>query len=175
MPVEETLVIVKPDGVARGLTGEILRRIEAKGYQLVDVRMLTADRELLAKHYAEHEGKPFYEPLVEFMQSGPVVAIRIAGERVIEGFRAWPARPIRRPPPPAPSAATSAATGGSRSSRTSCTAATRPSPPPASSLSGSPDPYLLPSTPREGEPAESRDQIRWIQSSWTCASRATST
>jgi nucleoside-diphosphate kinase len=87
VPVEETLVIVKPDGVARGLTGEILRRIEAKGYQLVDVRMLTADRELLAKHYAEHEGKPFYEPLVEFMQSGPVVAMRVAGDRVIEGFR----------------------------------------------------------------------------------------
>jgi nucleoside-diphosphate kinase len=87
MPVEETLVIVKPDGVARGLTGEILRRIEAKGYQLVDIRMLTADRELLAKHYAEHEGKPFYEPLVEFMQSGPVVAMRVAGDRVIEGFR----------------------------------------------------------------------------------------
>ena len=87
MTVEETLVIVKPDEVARGLTGEILRRIEAKGYQLVDVRMLTADRELLARHYAEHEGKPFYEPLVEFMQSGPVVAIRVAGNRVIEGFR----------------------------------------------------------------------------------------
>jgi nucleoside-diphosphate kinase len=87
MTVEETLVIVKPDGVARGLTGEILRRIEAKGYQLVDVRMLTADRELLAQHYAEHEGKPFYEPLVEFMQSGPVVALRVAGDRVIEGFR----------------------------------------------------------------------------------------
>ena len=87
MTVEETLVIVKPDGVARGLTGEILRRIEAKGYQLVDVRMLTADRELLARHYAEHEGKPFYEPLVEFMQSGPVVAMRVAGDRVIEGFR----------------------------------------------------------------------------------------
>jgi nucleoside-diphosphate kinase len=87
VPVEETLVIVKPDGVARGLTGEILRRIEAKGYQLVDVRMLTADRELLATHYAEHEGKPFYEPLVEFMQSGPVVALRVAGNRVIEGFR----------------------------------------------------------------------------------------
>jgi nucleoside-diphosphate kinase len=88
MAVEETLVIVKPDGVARNLTGEILRRIEAKGYQLVDIRMLQADREILAQHYAEHEGKPFYEPLVEFMQSGPVVAIRVAGDRVIEGFRA---------------------------------------------------------------------------------------
>ena len=85
--VQETLVLVKPDGVARNLTGEILRRIEAKGYQLVDVRLIQADRDLLAAHYAEHEGKPFYEPLVEFMLSGPIVAMRIAGHRVIEGFR----------------------------------------------------------------------------------------
>jgi len=85
--VEETLVLVKPDGVARNLTGEILRRIEAKGYSLVDIRMLQADRTLLAQHYAEHEGKPFYEPLVEFMESGPIVALRVAGNRVIEGFR----------------------------------------------------------------------------------------
>lgn len=85
--VEETLVLIKPDGVARSLTGEILRRIEAKGYQLVDVRLLQAERDLLARHYAEHEGKPFYEPLVEFMESGPIVALRIAGNRVIEGFR----------------------------------------------------------------------------------------
>jgi nucleoside-diphosphate kinase len=85
--IEETLVLVKPDGVARGLTGEILRRIEAKGYALVDLKLVEADRELLAQHYAEHQGKPFYEPLVEFMESGPIVAIRIAGNRVIEGFR----------------------------------------------------------------------------------------
>ncbi|HRN28307.1 MAG TPA: nucleoside-diphosphate kinase [Terrimesophilobacter sp.] len=85
--IEETLVLVKPDGVARGLTGEILRRIEAKGYVLVDVRLVHADRELLAKHYEEHEGKPFYEPLIEFMESGPVVALRVAGNRAIEGFR----------------------------------------------------------------------------------------
>ncbi|WP_243064742.1 nucleoside-diphosphate kinase [Humibacter sp. RRB41] len=85
--IEETLVLVKPDGVARGLTGEILRRIEAKGYALVDVKLVEADRELLAKHYEEHQGKPFYEPLVEFMESGPIVAIRVAGNRVIEGFR----------------------------------------------------------------------------------------
>ena len=84
---EETLVLVKPDGVARNLTGEILRRIEAKGYALVDIRLVEADRALLAQHYAEHEGKPFYEPLVEFMESGPIVAIRLAGNRVIEGFR----------------------------------------------------------------------------------------
>lgn len=86
--LQETLVLVKPDGVARNLTGEILRRIEAKGYSLVDIRMLEPERELLAAHYAEHEGKPFYEPLIEFMMSGPVVAMRIAGNRVIEGFRA---------------------------------------------------------------------------------------
>ncbi|SEN65856.1 nucleoside-diphosphate kinase [Cryobacterium sp. TMT1-3] len=87
-PIEETLVLVKPDGVARNLTGEILRRIEAKGYSLVDVKLVEPDRSLLAAHYAEHEGKPFYEPLVEFMESGPIVAFRIAGNRVIEGFRA---------------------------------------------------------------------------------------
>ena len=86
--VEETLVLVKPDGVARNLTGEILRRIEAKGYSLVDMKLLQAERSLLAEHYAEHEGKPFYEPLIEFMESGPIVAFRIAGNRVIEGFRA---------------------------------------------------------------------------------------
>jgi nucleoside-diphosphate kinase len=85
--VEETLVLVKPDGVARNLTGEILRRIEAKGYALVDIKLVQADRELLSQHYEEHQGKPFYEPLVEFMESGPVVAIRVAGNRVIEGFR----------------------------------------------------------------------------------------
>ena len=85
--IQETLVLVKPDGVARGLTGEILRRIEAKGYALVDIKLVEPDRELLAQHYAEHQGKPFYEPLVEFMESGPIVAIRVAGNRVIEGFR----------------------------------------------------------------------------------------
>jgi nucleoside-diphosphate kinase len=86
-PTQETLVLIKPDGVARNLTGEIISRIEAKGYQLVDVRMVQADRDLLHAHYAEHEGKPFYEPLVSFMESGPVVALRVAGHRVIEGIR----------------------------------------------------------------------------------------
>ena len=87
MSTEETLVLVKPDGVSRNLTGEILCRIESKGYQLVDVKLVQASRELLTQHYEEHLGKPFYEPLVEFMESGPIVAFRIAGERVIEGFR----------------------------------------------------------------------------------------
>ena len=84
---EESLVLIKPDGVARNLTGEILSRIESKGYQLVDIKLIEPERSLLAAHYAEHEGKPFYEPLLEFMESGPIVAIRIAGNRVIEGFR----------------------------------------------------------------------------------------
>lgn len=84
---ERTLVLVKPDGVQRGLSGEILRRIEAKGYRLVAVELRTADQALLAAHYAEHHGKPFYEPLVEFMSSGPVLALVVEGERVIEGFR----------------------------------------------------------------------------------------
>lgn len=87
MSAEETLILVKPDGVRRGLTGEILRRIEAKGYQITDLRMVEADRELLAAHYAEHEGKPFYAPLVDFMKSGPVLAAIAEGHRVIEGFR----------------------------------------------------------------------------------------
>ena len=87
MSTEKTLILVKPDGVARGLVGEVISRIESKGYSIDAVRMLKADRSLLEKHYAEHVGKPFYEPLVEFMLSGPIVAIVASGNRVIEGFR----------------------------------------------------------------------------------------
>ena len=85
--IEKTLVLVKPDGVRRGLVGEVISRIETKGYTISALRMLNADREILQRHYAEHEGKPFYEPLVEFMMSGPIVAIVASGNRVIEGFR----------------------------------------------------------------------------------------
>jgi nucleoside-diphosphate kinase len=87
MSSEQTLILVKPDGVKRGLVGEVIARVERKGYKIKNLRMLTADRNLLAKHYAEHEGKPFYEPLMEFMASGPIVAMVAEGERVIEGFR----------------------------------------------------------------------------------------
>ena len=87
MSTEKTLVLVKPDGVARGLVGEVIARIEAKGYSISALRMLQADRALLEKHYAEHKGKPFFEPLVEFMMSGPIVALVAEGNRVIEGFR----------------------------------------------------------------------------------------
>jgi nucleoside-diphosphate kinase len=84
---EKTLILIKPDGVRRGLVGEVISRIESKGYAIDAVRMLQADAALLEKHYAEHVGKPFYEPLVEFMMSGPIVAIVASGNRVIEGFR----------------------------------------------------------------------------------------
>jgi nucleoside-diphosphate kinase len=84
---QRTLVLLKPDAVKRGQVGEIIRRIEAKGYALVAVELRTATPEVLAEHYAEHEGKPFYQPLVDFMLSGPVVAIVLEGERCIEGFR----------------------------------------------------------------------------------------
>ena len=87
MTIERSLVLVKPDGYRRGLTGEVLRRIEAKGYTLAALSVLTASREQLAAHYAEHEGKPFYEPLVEFMSSGPVTAVVVEGQDCIKGFR----------------------------------------------------------------------------------------
>lgn len=82
-----TLVLIKPDGVKRNLVGEVIRRCEAKGYKVADLKMVQPSREILSRHYAEHEGKPFYEPLMEFMLSGPCVAIKLEGERVIEGFR----------------------------------------------------------------------------------------
>lgn len=85
--MERTLVLVKPDGVRRNLVGEVIARIERKGYSVTNIRMLQADRVLLEQHYAEHVGKPFYEPLVEFMLSGPIVALIAEGNRVIEGFR----------------------------------------------------------------------------------------
>ena len=86
--MERTLVLVKPDGVARGLTGEVIGRIEAKGYRIRALELRRATPELLAKHYAEHEGKPFYLPLVDFMLSGPIVAMIAEGQRVVDGFRA---------------------------------------------------------------------------------------
>ena len=87
MSIEQTLVLVKPDGVRRALVGEIIRRIEDKGYEIKNLKMLNADLSTLEKHYGEHKGKPFYEPLLEFMQSGPIVALIVQGNRVIEGFR----------------------------------------------------------------------------------------
>ncbi len=84
---ERSLVLIKPDGFRRGLSGEVLRRVEAKGYALAELAVVSPTREQLAAHYAEHEGKPFYEPLVEFMLSGPVTAAVIEGHGCIVGFR----------------------------------------------------------------------------------------
>lgn len=87
MSTERTLVLIKPDGVERRLTGAILARIEAKGYTVAELKKTEATRAILEEHYAEHQGKPFYEPLVKFMLSGPIVAAVLEGQRVIEGFR----------------------------------------------------------------------------------------
>ncbi len=84
---ERTLVLIKPDAYARGLTGEVLRRIEAKGYRLVGLKTVHASHDLLAEHYVEHQGQSFFEPLLAFMSSGPLVAVVVGGNRVIEGVR----------------------------------------------------------------------------------------
>ncbi|WP_326690394.1 nucleoside-diphosphate kinase [Streptomyces sp. NBC_01795] len=98
---QRTLVLLKPDAVRRGLVGEIIGRIESKaGWTLAAVELRTLDRATLEQHYAEHEGRPFYEPLVEFMASGPSVVLVVEGERVIEGIRALagPTDPIAAAP-----------------------------------------------------------------------------
>ena len=97
---ERTLILVKPDGVARGHVGEVLRRVEAKGYRLVALDLRVPSQELLAAHYADHVAKPFYPELVEFMSSGPVAAVVVEGVRVIEGVLALcgPTDPTVAPP-----------------------------------------------------------------------------
>ncbi|OEJ96287.1 nucleoside-diphosphate kinase [Streptomyces thermolilacinus] len=98
---QRTLVLLKPDAVRRHLIGEIIGRIERKaGWSVTALEMRTLDRAILEQHYAEHIGRPFYEPLVEFMSSGPVVAMVVEGERVIEGVRqlAGPTDPIAAAP-----------------------------------------------------------------------------
>ena len=83
MAVENTYVMVKPDGVARGLVGEVVSRLERKGLTLVNMRMLTIDEELAGRHYAEHTEKPFFGELVAFITSGPVVAMEWSGEGAV--------------------------------------------------------------------------------------------
>ncbi len=86
---QRSLVILKPDAVRRGLVGEIVSRIERKAnWRLVALELRTLDQATLEQHYAEHVGKPFYQPLMEFMASGPSVAMIVEGESVIEGVRA---------------------------------------------------------------------------------------
>jgi nucleoside-diphosphate kinase len=85
--MERTLIILKPDAVQRGLVGRILTRFEEKGLQIVGLKQLTISPDLAAKHYAPHKGKPFYEGLVRFMTSSPVVVIALEGQGVIDVAR----------------------------------------------------------------------------------------
>ena len=85
--MERTLILVKPDAFARNLTGEIIARFERKGLRLVAMRLMTMTRDLAARHYAEHEGKGFYEELVSFITSGPLVAMVLEGEQAVVAAR----------------------------------------------------------------------------------------
>jgi nucleoside-diphosphate kinase len=100
MAVQSTLLIVKPDGVRRRLVGEVLRRVEAKGLSIAEMRMFTIERDLAERHYAEHVDKPFFGELVEFITSGPVVVARIEGESAIDVWRTLmgPTNPVAAPP-----------------------------------------------------------------------------
>ncbi len=83
MATEHTFVMIKPDGVARGLVGEVISRLERKGLRLEKIRMLHIDEDLARRHYAEHVEKPFFPDLLEFITSGPVVAMEWSGESAI--------------------------------------------------------------------------------------------
>jgi nucleoside-diphosphate kinase len=85
--MERTLILVKPDAFARNLTGEIIARFERKGLRLAAMKLMTMDRELAQQHYAEHEGKPFFEELVTFITSGPLVAMVLEGEQAVTAAR----------------------------------------------------------------------------------------
>jgi nucleoside-diphosphate kinase len=85
--MERTLILVKPDAFARNLTGEIIARFERKGLRLAALQQMTMARELAERHYAEHEGKPFYEELVSFITSGPLVAMVLEGEQAVTAAR----------------------------------------------------------------------------------------
>ena len=84
---ERTLILVKPDGVARGLTGEVLVRVERRGYKIVALEQRTISTELAEQHYGEHVGKPFFPDLVEFITSGPLVAAVVEGPGVVHLYR----------------------------------------------------------------------------------------
>jgi nucleoside-diphosphate kinase len=87
MVIESTLLIVKPDGVRRGLIGEVLRRVEAKGLAIDRLQLITIPRETAEEHYGEHREKPFFDELVEFITSGPVVVARVSGDSAIDAWR----------------------------------------------------------------------------------------
>ncbi len=100
MAVESTLLVVKPDAVGRGLIGEILKRVEAKGLRIAEMRMTRIDRATAEEHYAEHREKPFFDELVGFIGSGPVVVARVEGERAVPVLRSLmgPTDPALAPP-----------------------------------------------------------------------------
>jgi nucleoside-diphosphate kinase len=100
MTTESTLLIVKPDGVRRGLVGEVLRRVEAKGLVIEALRMETIDRATAEEHYGEHVEKPFFSELVGFITSGPVVLAKVTGESAISVWRTLmgPTNPTDAPP-----------------------------------------------------------------------------
>ncbi len=79
--------MVKPDGVRRGLVGTVVARLEAKGFRIVGMKLLQIPRDMAERHYGEHEGKPFYQGLVDFITSGPVVAMVVEGENAIAEWR----------------------------------------------------------------------------------------
>ena len=85
--MDRTLILVKPDAFARGLTGEIIARFENKGLRIVALRHMTVTQDLAQQHYAEHEGKPFFGELVEFITSGPLVAMVLEGEEAVTAAR----------------------------------------------------------------------------------------
>lgn len=85
--MERTFVAIKPDGVKRGLIGEIIKRFENKGYKIVGLKMLHATEEMAAKHYAEHYGKPFYPRLLTYITSGPIIAMVVEGVNAVHGVR----------------------------------------------------------------------------------------
>src|SRR5207248_1407212 len=87
MRVERTLVIVKPDGVQRGLIGPILSRLEARGLKLVGLKLMQVSQDLAARHYAEHEGKPFYEGLLKYITSAPVIVACVEGTSAVQMVR----------------------------------------------------------------------------------------
>ena len=87
MFTERTLILVKPDGVGKKVVGDVISRIERKGLTLIAMQLRTLDRATAAAHYAEHEGKPFYPDLMEFITSGPLVAIVAEGENAVAAFR----------------------------------------------------------------------------------------
>jgi len=85
--MERTLILIKPDAFARGLSGEIIARFERKGLGLVALNLMTMSQDLAARHYAEHEGKPFFGELVSFITSGPLVALVLEGEQAVVAAR----------------------------------------------------------------------------------------